>query len=264
MAPRRPGRALLAGAAALSAAWVARVAFVPAPHAAPAPQGQFNPTLAVSAALPTLMFAADAEAKYGDQRKWHSILVPLTTLIVPGIAFAAFLLYTFSDDFAWQLNPNAPKNIEKQAQYDMVPAWKNRSDPFRGLLNKDDFEKGLEEAWEKAKPAGSTVTVKQKLAEMSTQNNPHFMENKLAKLRMKARDVPQDRGRAAELWALAAAQGHAKAQYNLGVLYDTGDSVEEDKDARAMALWEQAAAQEHPDALFNLGCAYSEGEGVAE
>ncbi|CAK0885250.1 unnamed protein product [Prorocentrum cordatum] len=187
MAPRRPGRALLAGAAALSAAWVARVAFVPAPHAAPAPQGQFNPTLAVSAALPTLMFAADAEAKYGDQRKWHSILVPLTTLIVPGIAFAAFLLYTFSDDFAWQLNPNAPKNIEKQAQYDMVPAWKNRSDPFRGLLNKDDFEKGLEEAWEKAKPAGSTVTVKQKLAEMSTQNNPHFMENKLAKLRMKAR-----------------------------------------------------------------------------
>ncbi|CAK0899572.1 unnamed protein product, partial [Prorocentrum cordatum] len=159
MAPRRPGRALLAAAAALSAAWAVRTAFVPSPRAAPAPQalGQFSPALAVSAALPALtLLAEDAEAKYGDQRKWHSILVPLTTLIVPGIAFAAFLLYTFSDDFAWQLNPNAPKNIEKQAQYDMVPAWKNRSDPFRGLLNKDDFEKGLEEAWEKAKPAGST------------------------------------------------------------------------------------------------------------
>jgi len=190
MAPRRPGRALLAVAAALSAAWVVRTAFVPAPQAAPTPQplGHLNPTLAVSAALPTLtLLAADAEAKYGDQRKWHSVLVPLTTLIVPGIGFAAFLLYVFSDDFAWQLNPMAPKNIEKQAQYDMVPAWKNRADPFRGLVNKDDFEKGLEEAWEKAKPKGSTVTVKQKLAEMSTQNNPHFVENKLAKLRMKAR-----------------------------------------------------------------------------
>ncbi|CAK0794760.1 unnamed protein product [Prorocentrum cordatum] len=187
MAPRRPGRALLAVAAAASAAWAVRTTFVPSPQASRA-MGELRPVLAVSAALPALtLLAEDAEAKYGDQRKWHSVLVPLTTLIVPGIAFAAFLLYTFSDDFAWQLNPNAPKNIEKQAQYDMVPAWKNRSDPFRGLLNKDDFEKGLEEAWEKAKPAGSTVTVKQKLAEMSTQNNPHFMENKLAKLRMKAR-----------------------------------------------------------------------------
>jgi len=43
-----------------------------------------------------------------------------------------------------------------------------------GLLNPDDYEKGLEEAWEKAKPAGSTVTVKDKLKELSTQNNPHY------------------------------------------------------------------------------------------
>ena len=40
-------------------------------------------------------------------------------------------------------------------------------DPMFGLLNPDDYEKGLEEAWERAKPAGSTVTVKEKLAKLS-------------------------------------------------------------------------------------------------
>eukprot|EP00913_Durusdinium_trenchii_P034262 g32061.t1 len=43
-----------------------------------------------------------------------------------------------------------------------------------GLLNPDDYEKGLEEAWERAKPAGSTVTVKEKLAKLSKQNAPHW------------------------------------------------------------------------------------------
>ena len=84
-------------------------------------------------------------------------------------------------------------------------------DPFNGLLNPDDYEKGpgakdgagfnesrldflestcqgLEEAWERAKPAGSlgplvppvrsflqgTVTVKDKLAKLGKQNNPHW------------------------------------------------------------------------------------------
>ena len=33
---------------------------------------------------------------------------------------------------------------------------------------------GLEEAWERAKPAGSTVTVKDKLKALSKQNSPHW------------------------------------------------------------------------------------------
>ena len=41
----------------------------------------FNPAVAASAALPALtMLAEDAEAKYGDNRKWSAVLVPLTTL----------------------------------------------------------------------------------------------------------------------------------------------------------------------------------------
>ena len=47
-------------------------------------------------------------------------------------------------------------------------------DPLDGLINPDDYEKGLEEAWERAKPAGSTVTVKDKLKQLSKQNNPHW------------------------------------------------------------------------------------------
>eukprot|EP00435_Cladocopium_sp_Y103_P013962 s1900_g3.t1 len=46
---------------------------------------------------------------------------------------------------------------------------------MNGLLNPDDYEKGLEEAWERAKPAGSTVTVKDKLAKLSKQNAPHWV-----------------------------------------------------------------------------------------
>eukprot|EP00416_Gambierdiscus_australes_P021050 CAMPEP_0171056902 /NCGR_PEP_ID=MMETSP0766_2-20121228/1414_1 /TAXON_ID=439317 /ORGANISM="Gambierdiscus australes, Strain CAWD 149" /LENGTH=54 /DNA_ID=CAMNT_0011511907 /DNA_START=1 /DNA_END=165 /DNA_ORIENTATION=+ len=49
-----------------------------------------------------------------------------------------------------------------------------------GLINKDDFEQGLEEAWEKAKPAGSTVTAKEKLKELSEQSAPHFWQNKVS------------------------------------------------------------------------------------
>ena len=35
--------------------------------------------------------------------------------------------------------------------------------PMDGLVNRADYEKGLEEAWDKVKPKGSTVTVEQKL-----------------------------------------------------------------------------------------------------
>ena len=41
------------------------------------------------------------------------------------------------------------------------PLARSLEDPMFGLLNPDDYEKGLEEAWERAKPAGSTVTVKE-------------------------------------------------------------------------------------------------------
>ena len=138
--------------------------------------------VAASAALPVLtVLAEDAEAKYGDARKWSVVLVPLTTLVFPAVLFGSFVLYSFSDDAFYQLIPGSKKSEEKVAAWREHPLFANIKDPMDGLINKDDFEQGLEEAWEKAKPAGSTITVKDKLKELSTVNAPHFWPNKISK-----------------------------------------------------------------------------------
>eukprot|EP00416_Gambierdiscus_australes_P027139 CAMPEP_0171065812 /NCGR_PEP_ID=MMETSP0766_2-20121228/7064_1 /TAXON_ID=439317 /ORGANISM="Gambierdiscus australes, Strain CAWD 149" /LENGTH=84 /DNA_ID=CAMNT_0011521945 /DNA_START=61 /DNA_END=312 /DNA_ORIENTATION=+ len=80
---RRPARLLLVAAAACGCCrWLAASLFVPAPGAASPSSAaqQFSPAVALSAALPAMtILADDAEAKYGDARKWSAILVPLTT-----------------------------------------------------------------------------------------------------------------------------------------------------------------------------------------
>ena len=62
-------------------------------------------------------------------------------------------------------------------------------------------------------------------------------------------------------WLSAAAAGDAKAQYNLGVIYDHGKGVPED-DAEAAKWFRLAAEQGDAMAQFNLGLMYSNGEGV--
>ena len=196
----RPGRLLFAAAALLFAL---RCCFVPGPSAAPKAQSEFNPAVAASAALPALtMLAEDAEAKYGDQRKFAAVLVPLTTLVFPAVAMGMFVLYSFQDDAFWRVVPGTKRAQEMEDAWREHPLFANSQDPFDGLVNPDDYEtrlafdmfqlvlkmfcflkvvylpstqeKGLEEAWERAKPAGSTVTVKDKLQQLSKQNNPHW------------------------------------------------------------------------------------------
>ena len=60
-----------------------------------------------------------------------------------------------------------------------------------------------------------------------------------------------------------AMQGHADAQYYLGVMYDRGDGVAED-DAEAVKWYRKAAEQGYALAQFSLGVMYAEGEGVPE
>eukprot|EP00448_Togula_jolla_P015794 CAMPEP_0170592908 /NCGR_PEP_ID=MMETSP0224-20130122/13168_1 /TAXON_ID=285029 /ORGANISM="Togula jolla, Strain CCCM 725" /LENGTH=98 /DNA_ID=CAMNT_0010916831 /DNA_START=42 /DNA_END=335 /DNA_ORIENTATION=+ len=73
--------------------------FVPPAEAPKA--AQFDAGLAATAALPALtLMAGDANAAYGDARAWHSTLLPLTTLVVPGVGFGLFVLYIF-DENAW-------------------------------------------------------------------------------------------------------------------------------------------------------------------
>ena len=57
-----------------------------------------------------------------------------------------------------------------------------------------------------------------------------------------------------------AKQGHAVAQYNLGLLYANGQGVPKD-DAQARQWYEKAAAQEHAGAQVNLGSLYDYGRG---
>ena len=80
---------------------------------------------------------------------------------------------------------------------------------------------------------------------------------------VQGRDVPQDYKEAARLYGLAAVQGHADAQYNLGVMYGKGQGVAQDY-KEAVRLWGLAAAQGHARAQNNLGTMYEVGTGVAQ
>lgn len=61
----------------------------------------------------------------------------------------------------------------------------------------------------------------------------------------------------------AAEQGHARAQYNLGVLYDQGNGVPQHY-GEAMKWYRKAAEQGNTNAQYNLGVMYREGHGVTK
>jgi hypothetical protein len=60
-----------------------------------------------------------------------------------------------------------------------------------------------------------------------------------------------------------AEQGHARAQYNLGVAYHQGKGVPQDY-AEAVKWYRLAAEQGHARAQYNLGVAYHQGKGVPQ
>ena len=63
-------------------------------------------------------------------------------------------------------------------------------------------------------------------------------------------------------WLPLAELGDPEAQYNLGVMYDQGASV--DQDLGTAARWyRKAAEQGFKDAQINLGMMYYRGEGVS-
>lgn len=66
---------------------------------------------------------------------------------------------------------------------------------------------------------------------------------------------------AARLFRKAAEQGHAVAQYNLGIAYAEGDGVSRDT-KQSVYWWQKAAEQGHATAQYNLGVGYAEGLGL--
>jgi TPR repeat protein len=74
--------------------------------------------------------------------------------------------------------------------------------------------------------------------------------------------VAVDGAHAARWYALAAAQGDASAQNNLGVLYATGDGLPRD-DVRAVHWYHAAAEQDHTLAQYNLSSMVASGRAGA-
>ena len=77
------------------------------------------------------------------------------------------------------------------------------------------------------------------------------------------RGAPQDYAEAINWNRKAAEQGHADAQYNLGVMYYNGEGVPLDY-AEAARWYRLAAEQGHASAQNNLGFMYSKGQGVPQ
>jgi TPR repeat protein len=71
----------------------------------------------------------------------------------------------------------------------------------------------------------------------------------------------QDYKEAVKWWLLAAEQGHADAQYGLGLCYKYGSGVDKDL-SEAVKWWLLAAEQGYADAQYGLGWCYENGSGV--
>ena len=75
--------------------------------------------------------------------------------------------------------------------------------------------------------------------------------------------APQDSREAAKLIRKAAEQGHAKAQFILGFMYSTGEGVPQDYE-EAVKWIRKVAEQGYALAQFSLGLKYDKGDGVPE
>ena len=77
----------------------------------------------------------------------------------------------------------------------------------------------------------------------------------------KGEGVLKDDAEAVRWFRLAAEQGDASAQFNLGVMYAKGEGVLKD-DAEAVRWYRLAAEQGDASAQFNLGVMHADGRGV--
>ena len=79
----------------------------------------------------------------------------------------------------------------------------------------------------------------------------------------RSKGVVRDNAVAVKWFRKAAEQGHARAQFNLGWMYDNGRGVSKDE-SEAVKWYYKAAEQGHVRAQFNLGWDYRHGCGVRQ
>jgi TPR repeat protein len=75
--------------------------------------------------------------------------------------------------------------------------------------------------------------------------------------------VVQDYAEAVKWYRLAAQQGNASAQFNLGFRYDNGQGVVQDY-VEAVKWYRLAAQQGNASAQYNLGLMHAKGKGVVQ
>jgi uncharacterized protein len=75
--------------------------------------------------------------------------------------------------------------------------------------------------------------------------------------------VPQDYQEAIKWYGMAATDGYAPAEYNLGVAYEKGQGVPQDYQ-QAVEWYHRAAAQGNQFAQISLGVMYTDGKGVPQ
>ncbi len=85
----------------------------------------------------------------------------------------------------------------------------------------------------------------------------------LAILYFTGQGVPQDHAQALRWTQAAADQGHVNAQFNLGVLHYTGSGTPVDLQ-QAFHWYQRAAEAQHAGAQYNLATMYENGEGVEQ
>ncbi len=78
-----------------------------------------------------------------------------------------------------------------------------------------------------------------------------------------AAEVRGDYGKAVRSYRLSADQGHARAQFNLGFMYDMGRGVPQDY-TQAVKWYRLSADQGHAGAQGILGAMYDSGRGVPQ
>lgn len=94
---------------------------------------------------------------------------------------------------------------------------------------------------------------------------PPSSTNNVKNMYERAYDL-HNQGRFAEalsLYQYLAEQGYAKAQFNLGVIYDLGQCVTQDY-AQAVYWYIKAAEQGNANAQYNLALKYQTGQGVTQ
>ena len=115
-------------------------------------------------------------------------------------------------------------------------------------------------AGEEAYSRGDYATAFRELNPLAA-NGDARVEYLLGLMYVKGEGVPQDFKKAEYWWFLAAEQGHTQAQDNLGAMYTDGLGIPVDF-KQAVRWYRSAAEQGEAKAQTNLGLLYAKGEGV--